>query len=83
VEAVERYAELLHKLKRDIDLLERHFERVGTVVPWAHRAPWTERIATRSAERMPPRDSEAKVFLHRFAFDYLVRIVVTEREGIF
>ena len=82
METVIRNTELLHELKRYIDLLQRHLKRVRPVIPWTNGASWTERITTSTAEGVPPRHSETQVLLHRLPLNNLIRVVVAEREWI-
>src|SRR5262249_55170485 len=62
--------------------LDRHVHRIGAVFPWPDRASRTERVAPHAAEGVPPGDGEAKMFLHRLAFDDLVGVIVAEAQCV-
>ena len=82
VEAVERRADFLEKLKRGIEPGLRDRDRVGTLFPRADDGAGAEGVGAHAAERVPVRDGEAQVRGLRLPVDDLVGIVVVERERV-
>src|SRR5690606_7224719 len=82
VEAIERRAELLHELEGDAHAAKRVVDGVLRRFPGSEHRARAEGIAPCASKRMPVRDGEAEVLLHRLAFDHFALVVVTEGERV-
>jgi hypothetical protein len=82
VEAIERRAELFEKLEPDADAIDGVLDRVGAAFPGPQHGSRPERIAARSAHRMPIGYAEAEVVFHRLAFDQFAFVVMAKRQRV-
>ena len=82
VEAVKRRAQFLEKLNKHTRAVLRIGHIIRARFPRADRRARPERVIAHPAHRVPIRDAEAQVLLHRFAFDHLVGVVMLESQRV-
>ena len=83
VEAIEMDTELLEELERHLRPVHGVLDRILTRLPRPLHRARSERIAAGAAEGVPIGNGEAKMVLHRSAFDHFVLIVMAKGERIF
>lgn len=76
VPAVKRSAELFDEFKRDVDSLQSHVDRVGSVFPRTIHGRSTERVNSRAAERVPVADAEPQQLFHRRSAERFGSVVI-------